>query len=49
MIEKIPTIFDTDPGIDDAFALSFLNKSEIFDDNGKIYTPHTKYLKRDFK
>lgn len=31
MIEKIPTIFDTDPGIDDAFALSFLNKSEIFD------------------
>lgn len=31
MIEKIPTIFDTDPGIDDAFALSFLNKSDIFD------------------
>lgn len=31
MKEKIPTIFDTDPGIDDAFALSFLNKSEIFD------------------
>jgi hypothetical protein len=27
----------------------FTNKSEIFDDNGKIYTPHTKYLKRDFK
>ena len=31
MKEKIPTIFDTNPGIDDAFALSFLNKSEIFD------------------
>ena len=31
MKEKILTIFDTDPGIDDAFALSFLNKSEIFD------------------
>lgn len=31
MIEKIPTIFDTDPGIDDAFALSFFNKSDIFD------------------
>ena len=30
-MKKIPTIFDTDPGIDDAFALSFLNKSEIFD------------------
>ena len=30
-MKKIPTIFDTDPGIDDAFALSFLNKSEIID------------------
>lgn len=30
-MKKVPTIFDTDPGIDDAFALSFLNKSEIFD------------------
>lgn len=30
-MEKIVTIFDTDPGIDDAFALSFLHESEIFD------------------
>lgn len=31
MMRKIITIFDTDPGIDDAFALSFLHESEIFD------------------
>lgn len=31
MNQKLVTIFDTDPGIDDAFALSFLHKSEIFD------------------
>ena len=30
-MKKIITIFDTDPGIDDAFALSFLHESEIFD------------------
>lgn len=30
-MKKISTIFDTDPGIDDAFALSYLNKSDIFD------------------
>lgn len=30
-MEKIVTIFDTDPGIDDAFALSFLHKSPVFD------------------
>ena len=30
-MEKITTIFDTDPGIDDAFALSFLHQSDIFD------------------
>lgn len=30
-MRKIITIFDTDPGIDDAFALSFLHESEIFD------------------
>ena len=30
-MKKISTIFDTDPGIDDAFALSFLHKSDIFD------------------
>lgn len=30
-MDKIITIFDTDPGIDDAFALSFLHKSPIFD------------------
>lgn len=30
-MRKIVTIFDTDPGIDDAFALSFLHESEIFD------------------
>ena len=30
-MRKIITIFDTDPGIDDAFALSFLHESDIFD------------------
>ncbi|MDU4026425.1 MAG: nucleoside hydrolase [Anaerococcus sp.] len=30
-MNKTPTIFDTDPGIDDAFALSFLHKSDVFD------------------
>lgn len=30
-MKKIITIFDTDPGIDDAFALSFLHESKIFD------------------
>ena len=30
-MDKISTIFDTDPGIDDAFALSFLHNSPIFD------------------
>ena len=30
-MRKIITIFDTDPGIDDAFALSYLHESEIFD------------------
>lgn len=30
-MRKIITIFDTDPGIDDAFALSFLHESEVFD------------------
>lgn len=30
-MDKINTIFDTDPGIDDAFALNFLHKSDIFD------------------
>lgn len=30
-MKKIITIFDTDPGIDDAFALSYLHESEIFD------------------
>lgn len=30
-MSKISTIFDTDPGIDDAFALSFLHNSNIFD------------------
>ena len=30
-MDKINTIFDTDPGIDDAFALSFLHKSKVFD------------------
>lgn len=30
-MDKIITIFDTDPGIDDAFALSFLHESKIFD------------------
>lgn len=30
-MRKIITIFDTDPGVDDAFALSFLHESEVFD------------------
>ena len=30
-MNKTPTIFDTDPGIDHAFALSFLHKSDVFD------------------
>ena len=30
-MKKIITIFDTDPGIDDAFALIYLHESEIFD------------------
>jgi hypothetical protein len=27
----------------------FSDKSEIFDDKGNFYSPHAKYLKRDFK
>lgn len=30
-MEKICTIFDCDPGIDDAFAVAYLKKSEVFD------------------
>jgi pyrimidine-specific ribonucleoside hydrolase rihA len=30
-MKKVNTIFDTDPGIDDAFAISFLHNSKVFD------------------